>query len=96
LILNRIIKDQATSKDEDRLKKINYSMMITSFCLSWINFCEKYYPDLISKLLITKSPTHCLRAMIETYCTEKENIGPVLIKHISIMPCTSKKFEIHK
>lgn len=70
--------------------------IITSCCPSWVNWCEKFYPDLVEHLASTKSPHQMLGVMVKTYYAEKMNIDPTKIKVVSIMPCTSKKSEIKR
>ena len=70
--------------------------MITSCSPGWVRFAEAYYADLIPNLSSCKSPQQMTGAMIKTYWAEKNNIDPKNIVSVSIMPCTAKKFEIHR
>ncbi|BBF44712.1 periplasmic [Fe] hydrogenase large subunit [Lachnospiraceae bacterium KM106-2] len=70
--------------------------MITSCSPGWIKFCEHYYPDLIEHLSTCKSPQQMFGAITKTYYAQKENIDPSKIVMVSVMPCTAKKFEIHR
>lgn len=68
--------------------------MITSCCPAWVDFMEKFYPDMIPHFSTCKSPHAIVGALTKTYYAEKMGINPEKIKVISIMPCTAKKFEI--
>jgi NADH-quinone oxidoreductase subunit G/NADP-reducing hydrogenase subunit HndD len=67
--------------------------MFTSCCPSWILFIEKYYPEFIPNLSTSKSPQQMLGALAKTYWAQKEKIHPENIFSVSVMPCTSKKYE---
>jgi len=42
----------------ERLKYGGKLPMITSCSPGWINFCEKYYPDFVEKLVYVQITTH--------------------------------------
>lgn len=67
--------------------------MITSCSPGWINFCETYYPELLSNLSSCKSPQGMFGALIKTYYAQKAGKDPKDIFSVSVMPCTAKKFE---
>ncbi len=67
--------------------------MFTSCCPSWVLYLEKYWPEYKEHLSTAKSPQQMLGAMIKTYHSQKQKISEKNIASISIMPCTSKKFE---
>ena len=70
--------------------------MITSCSPGWIKFIENYYPDLIPHLSTCKSPQQMFGATLKTYYATKNKIDPKNIVSVSVMPCTAKKFEIHR
>lgn len=70
--------------------------LITSCCPSWVDFMEKYYPDMIPNFSTAKSPQMMMGAMVKTYYAEKMGIDPAKIFMVSVMPCTSKKYEIER
>ncbi len=70
--------------------------LITSCCPAWVDFMEKYHHDMIPNFSTCKSPHEMLGALSKTYYAEKINIDPSKIFMVSIMPCTAKKFEIHR
>jgi len=70
--------------------------LITSCCPSWVDYLEKYYPDLIENFSTAKSPHQMVGVLAKTYFAEKNKIDPAKIFMVSIMPCTSKKYEISR
>lgn len=70
--------------------------LITSCCPAWVDFMEKFHPDMIPNFSTCKSPHEMLAALSKTYYAEKVNQNPCDIFMVSIMPCTAKKFEIHR
>ncbi len=70
--------------------------LITTCCPSWINWCEKFYPAMIDNISSSKSPQQMLGTMVKTYYAEREKLDKSKIKMISIMPCVSKKVELHR
>jgi iron-only hydrogenase group A len=70
--------------------------LITSCCPGWVDYLEKYYPDMISNFSTAKSPQQMLSALAKTYYAEKMGIPPEDIFMVSIMPCTAKKYEISR
>ena len=70
--------------------------MITSCSPGWIKFIENYYPDLLPHLSTCKSPQQMFGATLKTYYAHKNKIDPKKIVSVSVMPCTAKKFEIHR
>ena len=70
--------------------------LITSCCPAWVDYMEKFFPDLIDHFSTAKSPHEMVGVMAKTYFAEKMNIDPAKIFMVSIMPCTAKKYEIHR
>ncbi|MGM0441024.1 MAG: NADH-dependent [FeFe] hydrogenase, group A6 [Elusimicrobiota bacterium] len=68
--------------------------LITTCCPSWVNYMEKYYPDMIEHFSSCKSPHQILGVLSKTYYAKQKGIDPEDIYMVSIMPCTSKKYEI--
>ena len=68
--------------------------MITTCCPSWVDYMEKYYSDLIPHFSTAKSPQMMLAAMTKTFYAKQIRKDPGDIFLASIMPCTSKKYEI--
>ncbi|NLJ46296.1 MAG: 4Fe-4S binding protein [Treponema sp.] len=67
--------------------------LITSCCPAWVDYMEKYYPDMIPNFSTAKSPQQMMGAMIKTYWAGKASVDPAKIFSVSIMPCTAKKYE---
>lgn len=70
--------------------------LITTCCPSWVDYMEKFYPEMIPYFSTAKSPQMMLAAMTKTYYAQKEGLKPEEIFHASVMPCTSKKYEISR
>jgi iron-only hydrogenase group A len=70
--------------------------MFTSCSPGWIKFMEEFYPDFLENVSSCKSPQQMMGAVIKRiWCTRKE-IDPKKVFHVSIMPCTAKKFECER
>ncbi len=67
--------------------------MFTSCCPAWVKFVEFYKPDLIPQLTTSRSPQIHAGGAYKTWWAEKAGIDPQKIVVVSIMPCTSKKYE---
>jgi len=78
----------------ERVQKQKKLPMFTSCCPAWVKFVEFYYPRFISRLTSVRSPQIILGGIIKKYVAEKEKIDPKKIVVVSVMPCTSKKYEI--
>lgn len=70
--------------------------LITSCCPAWVDFMEKFYPDTIDLFSTCKSPHEILGVLAKTYYADKNGIPGDKMRVISIMPCTAKKYEIHR
>lgn len=70
--------------------------LITSCCPSWVDYLEKFYHDLIPHFSTAKSPHQMVGTMVKTFWAKKMNIDPKNIFLVSVMPCTAKKYEIHR
>ena len=63
--------------------------MFTSCCPSWVRFIEAYYPEFVDNLTTVRSPHMIMGGVIKSL----SNNDPVVV---SVMPCTSKKYEIKR
>jgi len=70
--------------------------MITSCSPGWINFLEKFYPELIPHASTCRSPMGMLSALIKTYYAEKKGLDPAKIYVVAVMPCVAKKYEARR
>ncbi|WP_457569985.1 NADH-dependent [FeFe] hydrogenase, group A6 [Desulfurobacterium sp.] len=77
----------------ERIKNGGVLPMATSCCPGWVNFVEKFYPEFIPNLSTCKSPQAMLGALVKSYMKEVEGIPEEKIVHVTIMPCTAKKYE---
>lgn len=77
----------------ERIKNGGVMPMITSCCPSWVKFVEFYYPELIPYLTTARSPHIHSGGAYKTWWAKKEGIDPKNIVVVSLMPCTSKKYE---
>jgi iron-only hydrogenase group A len=68
----------------------------SSCCPAWVKFVEFYYPEFISNFCTSRSPQIMMGGIIKTYWAKENNIDPKDIIVVSIMPCTSKKYEIKR
>lgn len=68
--------------------------MLTSCSPGWVNFLEKFYPELIPHASTCKSPMSMMSTLIKTYYAEKEGIDPDKIFVVGVMPCVAKKYEM--
>ena len=70
--------------------------LITTCCPAWVDYLEKYYPDMIPHFSTAKSPQQMMGAMIKAYWAQKAGVDPAKVFSVSIMPCTAKKWEIDR
>lgn len=68
--------------------------LITSCCPGWVDFMEKFHPDMIEHFSSCKSPHEIVGVLSKTYYADKNRIDKNKIFVVSIMPCTAKKQEI--
>jgi len=85
---NEFVKKFTTAKDTLPL--------ITSCCPAWVDYLEKFHPDMIGNFSSCKSPHEIVGVLAKTYYAKKNNIDPSKIVMVSIMPCTAKKYEISR
>ena len=80
----------------DRVSNGGVLPMMTSCCPGWIRYMEYNYPDQFEHLSSCKSPQQMFGALVKNYLPKKINVDAKKIFHISIMPCTAKKFECQR
>ncbi|MVX66193.1 2Fe-2S iron-sulfur cluster binding domain-containing protein [Clostridium chromiireducens] len=86
------IMEEATEFIE-RVKNNGPFPMFTSCCPSWVRLVENYYPEFLENLSSAKSPQQIFGAASKTYYPEIEGLNPKDVFTVTVMPCTSKKFE---
>lgn len=79
-----------------RIKKGENLPIFTSCCPSWVMFMEYNRPEYIRHLSTARSPEIMLGGLIKTYWADMAKINPKKIVSVSVMPCTSKKYEIDR
>ena len=67
--------------------------MFTSCCPGWVRFIKMEFHDLVPQLSSAKSPQQMFGAIIKTWYAQILGVEPEKIYHVSIMPCTAKKYE---
>lgn len=70
--------------------------MFTSCCPAWVDYAEKYYPEMLPHFSSCKSPHQMVGAVAKTYYAQKVGIDAAKIRVVSVMPCTAKKWEIRR
>jgi len=76
-----------------RIQKKERLPLITSCSPGWVNFMERFYPELIPYTSTCKSPMSMMSTLLKTYYAQQSGIDPKNIFVVAIMPCTAKKFE---
>ena len=68
----------------------------TSCCPGWVHFAEIYAPEILPHLSSAKSPIGMQGATVKTYFAQKMGLDPKQIVHVTLTPCTAKKFEVRR
>ena len=68
----------------------------TSCCPGWVHFAEIYAPEMLPHLSSAKSPIGMQGATVKTYFAQKMGLDPKQIVHVTLTPCTAKKFEVRR
>ena len=87
------IMEEASELIERITKGEGAMPMFTSCCPGWVRFMRYKYPEFADNLSSAKSPQQMFGAVAKTYFAEKMGIDPAKICSISVMPCSSKKYE---
>ena len=80
----------------ERLQGKGRLPLITSCSPGWVKYCEHYYPEMTENLSTCKSPQQMFGAVAKSYYAEKMGIPKEKIVVVGVMPCTAKKYEIHR
>lgn len=67
--------------------------ILSSACPGWICYAEKTHPHVLPHLSRLKSPQALTGTLLKTVLSQRLNIRPDQIWHVSIMPCFDKKLE---
>ena len=76
-----------------RLEQGEKLPLLTSCSPGWVNFLEKFYPELIPNASSCKSPMQMLSTLVKTYYAEKQGLDAKDIYMVAVMPCVAKKYE---
>lgn len=76
-----------------RIKNNGPFPMFTSCCPSWVRLVENYYPEFLENLSSAKSPQQIFGTASKTYYPKIEGVNPKNMFTVTVMPCTSKKYE---
>jgi iron-only hydrogenase group A len=77
-----------------RIKGKTEMPLFTSCCPAWVKYVEIYYPSLLKNLSTVRSPVSMQGSLVKSYFAHEKGIDPSNIVHVSIVPCTAKKYEI--
>lgn len=88
------IMEEASEFVERFTKNPKSLPLITSCCPAWVDYMEKFFPDMIPYFSTCKSPHAIVGALSKTYYAEKIGVPAEKMRVVSIMPCTAKKFEV--
>lgn len=80
----------------NRIKNGGVLPMFTACCPAWVRYVETFQPQLIPHLTSARSPHIHSGGAYKTWWATKNNIDPKKICVISVLPCTSKNYEIHR
>lgn len=80
----------------ERIKEGKNLPIFTSCCPSWVMFMEYNHPEYVGHLSTARSPEIMMGGIVKTYFADKAKINPKNIFSVSVMPCTSKKYEIER
>ncbi|CAD6569581.1 MAG: Cytosolic Fe-S cluster assembly factor nar1 [Alectoria sarmentosa] len=84
---------QATSNDDGASTTSPKRPILSSACPGWICYAEKTHPHVLPHLSRLKSPQALTGTLLKTILSQRLNIRPDQIWHVSIMPCFDKKLE---
>ena len=70
--------------------------VMTSCCPAWVNFYEKFYPELREYPSTAKSPQQMFGATAKSYFADKIGVSRDKLVCVSVMPCVAKKYECER
>lgn len=81
----------------ERLENGGTLPLFTSCCPAWFRYAEINHPELYDNISSCKSPMEMLGSVLKERAKLNETgKKPKKTKVVAIMPCTAKKFEIHR
>ena len=84
---------QAAFNDDGASATTPKKPILSSACPGWICYAEKTHPHVLPHLSRLKSPQALTGTLLKTTLSQRLNIRPDQIWHVSIMPCFDKKLE---
>lgn len=87
---------EEASEAVERIKKGENLPIFTSCCPSWVMFMEYNHPEYVNHLSTARSPEIMMGGIAKTYWAGKMQLDPKKIISVSVMPCTSKKYEVDR
>ena len=80
-----------------RLEKGEKLPLFTSCCPAWFRYAEINHPELMDNISSCKSPMEMFGSVLkERAKLNEKGKKPKKTKVVAIMPCTAKKYEIHR
>jgi len=76
-----------------RMKSGENLPLLTSCSPGWVNFLEKFYPEMIPLTSTCKSPMQMMSSVIKTFYAQKIGVESKDMYVVAVMPCVAKKFE---
>lgn len=77
----------------DRLNKGEKLPIFTSCCPAWVQYAEKFYPEMLPNVSTCRSPLGMFAAVIKDRYRGNLPAGKKRHVHVAVMPCTAKKYE---
>jgi len=77
----------------ERIREKTHLPMFSSCCPAWVKYMETKWPQFIPNMTTARSPQIHAGVAYKTWWAEREGIDPRRVVVVSIMPCTSKKYE---
>jgi len=77
----------------ERIKGNGVLPMFTSCCPGWVKYAEFYHPEILPHLTRARSPHIHSGGAYKTWWAKEAGVNPKKIVVVSLMPCTSKKYE---
>jgi iron-only hydrogenase group A len=76
-----------------RMKTGENLPLLTSCSPGWVNFLEKFYPEMIPNTSTCKSPMQMMSTLIKTHYATKIGAKAEDMYVVAVMPCVAKKYE---
>jgi len=87
---------EETSEFMERIENNQKLPMFSSHCPAWINFVEKFHPELIPNLASIKSPHVVLARLVRNKISQQKKMDHSKIFIATLTPCVAAKEEIKR